>query len=114
MTASAALPTDGVASARVERAHSHLHVTGARCRRNRQQYDLTCVYTCIYSLHLMSPKQMISLRLDPALLKAMRAVKDAEGVPVAVQIEKAATEWLEKRGFKLKAERKRAVTRRRS
>jgi len=62
----------------------------------------------------MSPKEMISVRLDPALLKVMRAVKAEEGIPVAVQLEKAAREWLERRGLTMKAERKRAVTRRRS
>jgi hypothetical protein len=61
----------------------------------------------------MSPKQMISLRLDPNLLNAMRAVKEKEGIPVAVQLEKAAREWLAKRGLKMKSERKRADTRKR-
>ena len=62
----------------------------------------------------MSPKEMISLRLDPALLKVMRAVKAEEGIPVAVQLEKAAGEWLERRGLKVKAAPRRAQTRRRA
>ena len=54
----------------------------------------------------MSPKsEQISLRLDPALLKAMRALKAEEGIPVAVQFEKAATEWLAKRGVTMKTKR---------
>ena len=61
----------------------------------------------------MSPKQMISLRLDPNLLNAMRVLKDEEGIPVAVQLEKAAREWLAKRGLKVKSGRKRAATRKR-
>ena len=62
----------------------------------------------------MSPKEMISLRLDPALLKVMRAVKAEEGIPVAVQLEKAAGEWLERRGLKVKAAPRRASTRRKA
>jgi hypothetical protein len=70
---------------------------------------------CIYKniLTRVSPKEMISLRLDTALLKAMRDLKAAEGIPVAVQLEKAAHDWLAKRGVTLKPERKRASTRKR-
>jgi hypothetical protein len=46
----------------------------------------------------MSPKKTVTLRLDTELLEAMRQVKDADGVPVTTQIEKAAREWLTKRG----------------
>jgi hypothetical protein len=62
----------------------------------------------------MSPKEMTALRLDPDVLKAMRQFKEREGVPVTIQIEKAVTEWLSRRGVSVKkAERKRASTRRR-
>ena len=70
-------------------------------------------YTRPNSATMMSPKEMISLRLDPVLLKAMRALKAEEGIPVAVQIEKAAREWLDNLGHRVKAERKRAATRKR-
>ena len=56
---------------------------------------------------------MISLRLEPALLKAMRDLKATEGIPVAVQIQMATREWLTKRGHIVKPERRRAVTRKR-
>ena len=60
----------------------------------------------------MSPKESTALRLDTALLEAMRAVKDAEGIPVTTQIEIAVREWLKKRGVVVeKPERKRAATR---
>jgi hypothetical protein len=63
----------------------------------------------------MSPKEATALRLDAALLEAMRKVKDTEGIPVTTQLEMAALEWLKKRGIVVKkTERKRAVTRKRS
>jgi hypothetical protein len=62
----------------------------------------------------MSPKESTALRLDQALLDAMRDVKDREGIPVTTQIEMAVREWLKKRGIVVaKAERKLAATRKR-
>ena len=62
----------------------------------------------------MSPKEPTALRIDGDLMEAMRDVKDAEGIPVTTQIEMAVREWLKKRGIVVKkAERKRAVTRKR-
>lgn len=62
----------------------------------------------------MSPKEATTLRIDVDVLEAMRAVKETEGIPVTVQLEMAAKEWLAKRGVIVrKTERKRAVTRRR-
>ncbi len=61
----------------------------------------------------MSPKEATALRLDQALLDAMRRVKETEGIPVTTQIELAVGEWLKRRGVVVKAERKRAVTRKR-
>jgi hypothetical protein len=46
----------------------------------------------------MSPKEATALRLDTALLEAMRDVKDREGIPVTTQIEMAVREWLKRRG----------------
>jgi hypothetical protein len=68
---------------------------------------------CIYEhiLPAMSPKEMISLRLDPELLKVMRDLKATEGIPVAVQIEMATRKWLAKRGHSVKTQAKRARTR---
>ena len=67
----------------------------------------------------MSPKQTTALRLDGALLDAMRAVRESEGVPITTQIEMATREWLAKRGVSVKkavkkTDRKRAATRKRS
>lgn len=61
----------------------------------------------------MSPKELTAFRMAPELMKAMRAVRDKEGIPVAVQIDKAVRAWFEKRGVTIETERKRAVTRKR-
>jgi hypothetical protein len=63
----------------------------------------------------MSPKEPTALRIDADLMAAMRGVKDRDGIPVTVQIEKAVTEWLQKRGVKMKkAERRGRSSRKRS
>lgn len=68
----------------------------------------------IHFQQTMSPKETTALRLDAALLEAMRQLKDKEGIPVTTQLEMAAREWLKRRGIIVpKAERKRAVTRKR-
>ena len=63
----------------------------------------------------MSPKELTAFRMAPEVMAALRAVKAAEGIPVAVQIDFAVREWLKRKGVqvKVKPERKRAVTRKR-
>ena len=61
----------------------------------------------------VSPKISTALRLDGTLLRAMRGVKAAEGIPVTTQIEMAVREWLTRRGTLGKPGRKRASTRKR-
>lgn len=51
------------------------------------------------------------MRLDPRVLDAMREYKRLRGVPLAVQIERGVTEWLSRRGLKLKAKGKRPASR---
>ena len=60
----------------------------------------------------MSPKETTALRLDGELLKLMRRVKEAEGIPVTTQIEMAVREWLKKRGVIVKSDRKRPISKR--
>ncbi|MGE0450223.1 MAG: hypothetical protein AB7Q29_11645 [Vicinamibacterales bacterium] len=62
----------------------------------------------------MSPKEMTTIRIAPELLDAMRQLKDGEGIPMAVQVDRALREWLPKRGIVVKAERKRVAARKRS
>jgi hypothetical protein len=62
----------------------------------------------------MSPnKRTAAFRLDPAVLDAMRELKDRDGVPMAVQIERAVAEWLKERGIVVKSDRKRSGIRKR-
>ena len=62
----------------------------------------------------VSPKEATAFRLDSALLKAMRSVKEREGIPVTTQLEMAAREWLQKKGITVKPERSRRSGRKRS
>jgi hypothetical protein len=64
-------------------------------------------------LATVSPKEATALRLDTALLEAMRRVKETEGIPVTTQLEIAAREWLKRKGITVKTDRKRASTRKR-
>jgi hypothetical protein len=64
-------------------------------------------------LTAMSPKEPTALRIDVALMDAMRDLKEREGIPVTTQIEMAVRDWLKARGVVVKADRKRAVTRKR-
>ena len=61
----------------------------------------------------VSPKEKTALRLDVQLLKAMRSVREREGIPVTTQLEMAVRDWLTKRGTIAKTGRKRATTRKR-
>ena len=61
----------------------------------------------------VSPKEKTALRLDIQLLKAMRSVREREGIPVTTQLEMAVRDWLTKRGTIAKSGRKRATTRKR-
>jgi hypothetical protein len=62
----------------------------------------------------VSPKDKTALRLEQGLLDALREIRAEEGIPVTTQIEFAIRDWLKKKGAPVKAQGKRAVTRRRS
>jgi hypothetical protein len=69
----------------------------------------------IQSRAIVSRKEFTAFRMAPELMKAMRAVKVAEGIPVSEQVDRAVRAYLEARGLTVKkTERKRAVTRKRS
>ena len=57
---------------------------------------------------------MTTIRIEPTLLEVMRELKDQEGIPMAVQVDKALREWLERRGLKVKPAPRRAATRRKA
>jgi hypothetical protein len=60
----------------------------------------------------MSPKQRSQILLEQEQLVALRRIEQKTGPPVARQIRMAVDRWLGEQGEK--AERKRAVTRKRS
>ena len=60
----------------------------------------------------MAPKKLYSFMIDPDLAAALKTVKEQDGVPESEQIRRALRQWMEQRGV-MKAERKRAVTRKR-
>ncbi len=46
----------------------------------------------------MSPKQMTAFRIEPEIMEGLRRVKDRDGVPLSVQVDRALRAWLEKKG----------------
>jgi hypothetical protein len=62
----------------------------------------------------MSPKELTAFRIDPQVMEGLRQVKERTGLALSVQVHMALTTWLESQGIKRKAERPRAVTRKRS
>ena len=55
-----------------------------------------------------------TFRLEQELLDALQEVKKRDGLPVTEQVRRAVIAWLDSRGVKVKTERKRAGTRKRS
>lgn len=46
----------------------------------------------------MSPKELTAFRIEPEIMDALRRVKDRDGVPLSVQVDRALRAWLEKKG----------------
>lgn len=61
-----------------------------------------------------SSKVRFHLLLTKQQREALRAVRERDGISESEQVRRAIDEWLERRGVKVRAERKRAVTRKRS
>jgi uncharacterized protein (DUF4415 family) len=57
--------------------------------------------------------QMTTFRVDVDVLDAMRRLQERDGIVRSEQIRRALRPWLAKKGVLTKAERKRAVTRKR-
>ena len=63
----------------------------------------------------MKPRRMATFRVDDELLEGMRRVYERDGVQISEQVRRAIRMWLESKGVvDVKAERTRAVTRKRS
>jgi hypothetical protein len=62
----------------------------------------------------VTPKRVYSFMIDHELDAALKAVKERDGVSEGEQIRRALKDWFAKKGVHIgKAERKRAVTRKR-
>jgi hypothetical protein len=58
----------------------------------------------------MTPRRKYSFWIDDEQAEGLKAIKDRDGVLESEQIRRAINDWLQKKGV-MKAERKRAVTR---
>jgi hypothetical protein len=61
----------------------------------------------------MTPIHATTLRIDDRLMEGLRAVKERDGIPVSEQLRRAVEAWLREKGVEVKADRKRATTRKR-
>ena len=50
----------------------------------------------------MSPKEMTAFRIAPEIMDGLRRVKDRDGVPLSVQVDRALRVWLKKKKVTLK------------
>lgn len=62
----------------------------------------------------MTPLKQTNFRLEEELLAALQEIRDRDGIPVSEQVRRAIRNWIDSKGVKVRAERKRAVTRKRS
>ncbi len=50
----------------------------------------------------MSPKELTAFRVDADIMEGLRRVKDRDGVPLSVQVDRALRAWLEEKGVTVK------------
>ena len=50
----------------------------------------------------MSPKELTAFRVEAEIMAGLRRVKDRDGVPLSVQLDRALRAWLEEKGVTLK------------
>ena len=50
----------------------------------------------------MSPKELTAFRVEADLMEGLRRVKDRDGVPLSVQVDRALRAWLEGKGVTVK------------
>jgi hypothetical protein len=56
----------------------------------------------------------MTFRIGDDLIEGLQLVWERDGVAISEQLRRAVQDWLEKKGVKLKVERRRAGTRKRS
>ena len=49
----------------------------------------------------MSPKELTAFRIEPDIMEGLRRVKDRDGVPLSVQVDRALRAWLKQKGITL-------------
>ena len=49
----------------------------------------------------MSPKELTAFRVDADLMEGLRRVKDRDGVPLSIQVDRALRVWLKTKGVTL-------------
>lgn len=63
----------------------------------------------------MTPRQRYNFFMESEHHEALKAIKERDGIPESEQIRRAIADWIAKKGVvEKKADRKRAVTRKRS
>ena len=50
----------------------------------------------------MSPKELTAFRVEADIMEGLRRVKDRDGVPLSVQVDRALRAWLDKKGIAVK------------
>lgn len=55
-----------------------------------------------------------TFRLETEIMAALVEIRDRDGIAVSEQVRRALKQWIDAKGVKLKTERKRAGTRKRS
>ena len=73
------------------------------------------MYNCSDTMvAFVAHKTLTAFRLDENLVRGLQAVKERDGILMAEQVRRALVAWLEAKGMPVKADRKRAATRKRS
>jgi hypothetical protein len=65
-----------------------------------------------HTIRTVSPKRRYTFWINESEAEGLRSIKDAEGITESEQIRQAIRDWLKRKGV-TRAERKRAVTRKR-
>ena len=71
------------------------------------------MYLRVDTVPFMTPLRPTNFRLESELLEGLQKIRERDGIPVSEQVRRAIQTWLEEKGIVLRAERKRAATRKR-
>lgn len=71
------------------------------------------MYNNVYT-YVMSPKELTAFRIDPQVMEGLRRIKERDGVPLSVQVDRALRAWLTSKSVEAKAAPRRGGARRRA